>query len=73
MAKEDLLSYKGKVTEVLPGQMYRIQLDQNGHTLIGYASGRIKKNKIKILAGDSVDVEISAYDLTKGRITYRHR
>ena len=73
MAKEDLLNYKGTVIEILPGQMYRIELEQNGHKLIGYASGRIKKNKIKILAGDKVDVEISPYDLTKGRITYRHR
>ena len=72
MAKEDVLSYKGKITEVLPGQMYRIELE-NGHKLVGYASGKIKKNKIKILAGDSVDVDISPYDLTKGRITYRHR
>lgn len=73
MAKEDLLSYKGTVVEILPGQMYRIELEKNGHKLVGYASGRIKKNKIKILAGDKVDVEISPYDLTKGRITYRHR
>ena len=72
MAKESLVPYKGKVTEILPGQMYRIQLE-NGHSLIGYASGKIKKNKIKILAGDSVEVEISPYDLSKGRITYRHR
>ena len=72
MAKEDVLSYKGKITEVLPGQMYRIELE-NGHKLVGYASGKIKKNKIKILAGDSVEVDISPYDLTKGRITYRHR
>ena len=59
MAKEDLLSYKGTVVEILPGQMYRIELEKNGHKLVGYASGRIKKNKIKILAGDKVDVEIS--------------
>lgn len=72
MAKEDVLSYKGLVTEVLPGQMFRIELE-NGHKVIGYASGKIKKNKIKILAGDSVEVDISPYDLTKGRITYRHR
>ena len=73
MAKEDLLSYKGTVVEILPGQMYRIELEKNGHKLVGYASGKIKKNKIKILMNDSVDVEMSPYDLTKGRITFRHR
>jgi translation initiation factor IF-1 len=51
--------------------MYRVLLD-NGHTVLAYASGRIKKNKIKILMNDSVDVEMSPYDLTKGRITFRH-
>lgn len=72
MAKQELVPYKGKVTEILPGQMYRIELE-NGHKLIGYASGKIKKNKIKILVGDRIEVEISPYDLSKGRITYRHR
>ena len=72
MAKEELVPYKGTVTEILPGQMYRIELE-NGHKLIGYASGKIKKNKIKILVGDRIEVEISPYDLSKGRITYRHR
>lgn len=73
MPKEDILKYKGTILEILPGQMYRIELEENKHKLIGYASGKIKKNKIKILVGDSVEVEISPYDLTKGRITYRHR
>jgi len=60
------------VIEVLPGQMYRVKLD-NDHMVLAYASGKIKKNKIKILMNDTVDVEMSPYDLTKGRITYRHR
>jgi len=72
MAKEETLSFAGRVSEVLPGQMYRVLLD-NGHTVLSYASGRIKKNKIKILMNDKVDVEISPYDVTKGRITFRHR
>jgi translation initiation factor IF-1 len=72
VAKEDTINYKGRVTEILPGQMYRVLLE-NGHTVLAYASGRIKKNKIKILMNDSVDVEMSPYDLTKGRITFRHR
>lgn len=73
MPKEDTLNYAGRVTEVLPGQMFRVLLDINGHTVLAYASGKIKKNKIKILMNDKVDVEISPYDLTKGRITFRHR
>ena len=72
MAKEDTLSFSGRVSEVLPGQMYRVLLD-NGHTVLAYASGRIKKNKIKILMNDKVDIEVSPYDVTKGRITFRHR
>ena len=72
MAKEDTLSFSGRVSEVLPGQMYRVLLD-NGHTVLTYASGRIKKNKIKILMNDKVDIEVSPYDVTKGRITFRHR
>jgi translation initiation factor IF-1 len=72
MAKEDTLSFSGRISEVLPGQMYRVLLD-NGHTVLAYASGRIKKNKIKILMNDKVDIEVSPYDVTKGRITFRHR
>jgi translation initiation factor IF-1 len=72
MAKEDTLSFSGRISEVLPGQMYRVLLD-NGHTVLAYASGRIKKNKIKILTNDKVDIEVSPYDVTKGRITFRHR
>jgi len=72
MAKEDTINFKGRVTEVLPGQMFRVLLE-NGHMVLAYASGKIKKNKIKILMNDSVDVEMSPYDLTKGRITFRHR
>jgi translation initiation factor IF-1 len=72
MAKEETLSFSGRISEVLPGQMYRVLLD-NGHTVLAYASGRIKKNKIKILTNDKVDIEVSPYDVTKGRITFRHR
>jgi translation initiation factor IF-1 len=72
VAKEDTLSFPGRVSEVLPGQMYRVKLENN-HIVLAYASGKIKKNKIKIVMNDRVDVEISPYDLTKGRITFRHR
>jgi translation initiation factor IF-1 len=70
MAKEDTLKFTGEVTEVLPNQMFRVKLE-NGHTVLGYASGKIKQNKIKIIQGDKVEVEVSPYDLTKGRITFR--
>ena len=72
MTKQEALKFNGVVTEVLPGLMYRVLLD-NGHTILGYASGKIKQNKIKILENDRVDVDMSPYDLTKGRITFRHR
>jgi len=72
MPKEDVLTYSGTVQDVLPGQMYKVLLE-NGHNVLAYASGKIKKNKIKILTNDKVDVDISPYDLTKGRITFRHR
>jgi translation initiation factor IF-1 len=72
MAKEDTLKFTGEVNEVLPNQMFRVKLE-NGHTVLGYASGKIKQNKIKIIVGDKVEVEVSPYDLTKGRITYRSK
>ncbi len=71
MAKEDLLEMSGVITEVLPDARYRVTLD-NGHELIGYANGKMRKHHIRILAGDKVSVEMSPYDLSKGRITYRY-
>ena len=71
MAKEDLIEMQGKVDEVLPDSRYRVTLD-NGHTLVAYSAGRMKKHHIRILAGDKVSLELSPYDLTKGRITFRH-
>jgi translation initiation factor IF-1 len=71
MAKEELIEMQGKVTEVLPDSRYRVTLD-NGHMLIAYTSGKMRKHHIRILAGDAVSLELSAYDLTKGRITFRH-
>ena len=72
MVKEDTLKFNGEVIEVLPNQMFRVKLE-NGHLILGYASGTIKQNKIKIIQGDKVEVEVSPYDLTKGRITYRSK
>ena len=71
MAKEELIEMHGKVTEVLPDGRYRVTLD-NEHNLIAYAGGKLKKNHIRIIAGDEVTLEMSPYDLSKGRITFRH-
>jgi len=72
MAKEELLEFDGDVTEALPDGNYRIKLD-NGQEILAYAGGKMRKHRIKTLAGDRVTVEMSAYDLTKGRITFRHK
>lgn len=71
MAKEDLIKFPGKVTEVLPNTTYRVKLDDNGHEILAHLSGKMRQNKIRVLAGDSVEVEVTVYDLTKGRIVYR--
>ena len=71
MAKEELIEMQGKVTEVLPDSRFRVTLD-NAHELIAYTSGKMRKNHIRILAGDKVSLEMSPYDLTKGRVTFRH-
>ncbi len=72
MAKEEMLEFEGVVAEVLPDARCRVQLE-NGHEVIAYTSGRMKKNRIRILAGDKVTVEMTPYDLTKGRINFRHK
>lgn len=71
MAKEELIEMNGVVVEILPDQRFRVDLD-NGHKLIAYTAGRMKKNFIRILAGDKVTLELSPYDLSKGRIVFRH-
>ncbi|MBS3997807.1 MAG: translation initiation factor IF-1 [Hydrogenophaga sp.] len=71
MAKEDLIDMMGVVNEVLPDTRFRVTLD-NGHQLIAYSAGKMRKNHIRILAGDRVSLELSPYDLTKGRINFRH-
>jgi translation initiation factor IF-1 len=72
VAKEELLEFEGLVTEILPDARFRVQLD-NGHQLVAYTAGRMKKNRIKTLAGDRVIVEVSPYDLEKGRLIFRHK
>lgn len=71
MAKEELIEMLGKVDEVLPDSRFRITLE-NGHQLIAYSGGKMRKHHIRVLAGDKVTVEMSPYDLDKGRVTFRH-
>jgi len=71
MAKEELIEMRGKVDEMLPDSRYRVTLE-NGHQLVAYTGGKMRKHHIRILAGDQVTLELSPYDLTKGRITFRH-
>lgn len=70
MAKEDIIEVEGKVVEVLPGSKYKVELE-NKHTVEAQVSGKIRINSIRILPGDTVKLELSTYDLTRGRITYR--
>jgi translation initiation factor IF-1 len=71
MAKEELIEMSGLITEVLPDSRFRVTLD-NGHQLVAYTGGKMRKHHIRIIAGDKVSIELSPYDLTKGRITFRH-
>lgn len=72
MAKKDAIEVEGKVVELLPNTMFRIELN-NGHRVLAHISGKMRLNFIRILPGDRVMLEMSPYDLTKGRITYRHK
>ena len=71
MAKEDIINMEGKVEEVLPAAMFRVKLDNINNLVLAHLSGRMRKNNIKVLLGDRVEIEFSPYDLTKGRITRR--
>jgi translation initiation factor IF-1 len=71
MAKEEHIEMNGVVSEVLPDSRFRVTLD-NGHKLIAYSAGKMRKHHIRILAGDKVSLELSPYDMSKGRITFRH-
>jgi translation initiation factor IF-1 len=72
MAKEELLEFEGFVSELLPNATFRVKLE-NGHEIIAHTSGKMRKNRIRVLAGDKVMVEMTPYDLTKGRINYRFK
>ena len=70
MSKQDLLEFKGKVTDLLPNAMFRVKLE-NGHIVTAHTAGKLRKNRIRVLQGDNVTVEVTPYDLTKGRIIFR--
>jgi len=72
MAKEELIELSGMVTELLPNAMFRVKLE-NDHEIVAHASGKMRKHRIRVLAGDKVTVEMTPYDLTKGRITFRFK
>jgi len=72
MAKEDQIEFTGVVAELLPNAMFRVKLD-NDHTILAHTSGKMRKNRIRVLAGDRVTVEMTPYDLSKGRITFRFK
>jgi translation initiation factor IF-1 len=71
MSKSDMIEQVGEVVDAKPNAMFTVELE-NGHEILAHISGKIRKNNIRILPGDTVDVEMSPYDLTKGRIVYRH-
>jgi|TARA_B100001146_G_scaffold189894_1_gene174615 translation initiation factor IF-1 len=70
LSKQDLLEFNGKVIELLPNAMFRVKLENN-HEVLAHTAGKLRKNRIRVLQGDSVKVEVTPYDLTKGRIIFR--
>jgi translation initiation factor IF-1 len=72
MAKEDMIEFGGTVVEKLPNAMFRVKLD-NDHEIIAHTSGKMRKHRIRVMVGDRVDIEMTPYDVTKGRITFRHK
>jgi translation initiation factor IF-1 len=72
MPKEDLVEFNGAVIELLPNAMFRVELE-NGHIILAHTSGKMRKNRIRVLVGDKVTVEMTPYDLSKGRIIFREK
>ena len=72
MSKEEILEFKGKVKDLLPNAMFKVELE-NGHEVLAHTAGRMRKNRIRVLAGDEVLVQVTPYDLTKGRIIFRYK
>jgi translation initiation factor IF-1 len=75
MSKEDIIKFEGIVNEILPNNMFRVTVDTptSKHVIIAYLSGKMKQNRIKVISGDKVEVEMTPYDLSRGRISFRHR
>jgi translation initiation factor IF-1 len=73
VAKEETITVKGKVDEVLPNATFRVTLDENQHQIIAYLGGKLRQHNIKVLMGDQVEIEMSPYDLSKGRVIYRNK
>lgn len=73
MSKNDVFEMEGTVVEVLPNTVFKVKLTANGQIVVAHVSGKIRMNNIRILPGDKVTIELSTYDLTRGRITYRHK
>jgi translation initiation factor IF-1 len=73
VSKEDFVKFKGQVIEVLPNAMFKIKIDDNNLVILGHISGKMRKNQITVLLNDKVDVDVSPYDFTKGRITFRYK
>ena len=73
MAKEEAVECEGTVIDCLPNAMFKVELEDNGHEVLAHVSGKIRKHNIRVLMGDAVTVEVSPYDLSRGRITYRHK
>ncbi len=73
MAKEELLELEGEIIDVLPQSMFKIKVDNSEHIVLAYLSGKMRKFKIKLVLGDKVKIEVSPYDVSKGRVTYRHK
>ncbi|TVQ83428.1 MAG: translation initiation factor IF-1 [Micavibrio sp.] len=71
--KEDLMEFEGVVTELLPNAMFRVKIEANEHEILAHTSGKMRKNRIRVLVGDRVTIEMTPYDLSKGRITFRHK
>ena len=72
MAKEEVLQFTGTVIEALPNAMFRVQLE-NGHEILAHTAGKMRKFRIRVMVGDKVEIEMTPYDLTKGRISFRHK
>ena len=71
MSKEDVIEMTGKVFDVLPGNMFKVKVDNTDHELLCYLGGKLKQHKIRVIEGDNVKIEVSPYDLSKGRVVYR--